>query len=120
MARSNKHHKTDHIEFGIMLIVIGCGAMAYKMGYLPYKFTWWELVASLFAVLGTVRLLLARTLYQAIAAIFQIGTAGLFYAMFEHLWGLEFRVHWPLFLIVFGINSILKYVARPRDEHEAC
>lgn len=120
MARSDKQHKTDHVEFGIMLILIGCGAMAYKMGYLPYKFTWWELAASFVAVLGAVRLLLARTLYQVISAIFQIGTAGLFYAMFEHLWGLDFRTHWPIFLIVFGLNSILKYAARPKNESDPC
>ena len=120
MARWNKQHKTDHVEFGIMMVLIGCAAMAYKMGYLPYKFTWWELAASFAAVLGAVRLLLARSLYQVISALFQIGVAGLFYAMFEHLWDLDFRVHWPLFLIAFGLSSILKYAARPKDDNATC
>jgi uncharacterized membrane protein len=120
MSRSGKRNNGDNVEFGIMLILVGCAFLAYKMGYVHNNWRWWELVAGVVAILGTIRLIRARDLQQAVSAVFQIAFAVVIYGMFENLWGLNFYVHWPIFLIGLGLSSLIKYALSPKDTSDRC
>mgnify|MGYP000036979753 FL=1 len=117
MSRFEKRNKGDNVEFGIMLILIGCGFLAYKMGYLHNNWHWWELFAGATAILGTIRLVRARDIQQFVRAVFQIAFAVVFYAMFENLWGLNFYIHWPILLIGLGLSSLITYAVGPKDKN---
>ncbi|MBC3880891.1 hypothetical protein H8K35_01765 [Undibacterium sp. LX40W] len=120
MSRFGKRNNGDHVEFGIMLILVGCGFLAYKMGYINNNWYWWELVAGAAGILGTIRLIRARDLQQAVSAVFQIAFAVVIYGMFENLWGLNFYIHWPILLIGLGLSSLTRYALGSKDKADRC
>lgn len=106
--RERKHRNS--VEFGVSLIAFGCIFLAAQMGYLSFSWKWWELFAGALIILGSIRVIFGGSFSRALSGLFQIFTGIAVYAMCEHLWGLNFRTHWPLLLIAFGLGHLLKYL----------
>ncbi len=112
MSNNEKKQARNGLEFGLALIVIGCGILAYKLGFLYITMHWWVLLFAFTIIFGTIRIVAGHSLSRRVSGVFQIFFGATIYAMFEHLWGLNFFTHWPIILVIFGIGHISQYLIK--------
>jgi hypothetical protein len=96
------------VEFGVSLIAFGGIFLAAQMGYLSFDWKLSEFFSAAMVILGTIRLLFGGSFSRSLSGLFQIFVGVAVYAMFEHLWDLDFYTHWPLLLIGLGIIHLIK------------
>jgi hypothetical protein len=112
---SKKHKSGDSFEFGVVLVGIGTVFLLAKFDILDVPQHWWTIAAIFCATLGTIALLRAKNMADAIGAIFQVLLGAWFYISFEHLWGFNFQNSWPFLLIGAGLSNILVYFLSKKE-----
>lgn len=117
---SEKRKSRDQFEFGVSLILVGIGFLVYQYKLIDIAWHWWQIWAIVATIFGALKIIRGDSAVERISGVFQILLGLTIYAMFEHMWGLNFWVHWPLLLIGLGLSHLLKYAFDPSGSHSDC
>lgn len=100
--------------WGLSLIAIGTAFLLDRMAwidlsqYLGLQTQWWHFFPLLLALGGAITVLSARSLRQVFKGLIHIVLGVWAFACLEHLGALSFDNSWPILLIAFGLQMLLR------------
>ncbi len=110
----HRDNPRKRLLWGASLVVMGTLflldrlAVLDLMQYLGPQTHWWHLLPLLMALGGVISVVSAQSVPQAINGLEDIALGAWVFACLENLWGLTFAKSWPIVLIVFGVQMLLR------------
>lgn len=113
----NTHdHETSrrHLLWGVALVAVGTAFLLDRLAlldltqYLGPQTRWWHFLPLLVALGGLIAVISAESVRQVLKGLGDIVLGVWVFACLERLWGLTFAGSWPILLIAFGLQMLLR------------
>lgn len=86
--------------------------------YLGAQTRWWHYVPLLVALGGVISVVSAQSARQVLKGLVDVVIGTWVFACLEHLWELTFANSWPIVLIAFGLQMLLRgWLGHRRTRH---
>jgi hypothetical protein len=112
MPRRNHDDRTDHIGFGIVLVVLGTLFLLDRLDILDIRGTWswWGVVPVAFGFVRIVAWKSSRSVASGVSWIFY----GLWFLVSANEWyGLDWGTSWPMVFIAIGAGMVVRALLDP-------
>ena len=111
------HHRPNprrSLLWGVALVALGTVFLLDRLAlfdlgqYFNPQTRWWHFLPLLLALGGAIKAVSAQSLREVLHGFGQIVLGIWLFACLEQLWGLTFANSWPIVLIVFGLQMLLR------------
>ena len=113
-ASCQRSHPRRNLLWGLALILIGTGVLLDRFAlldlqqFLGPQTQWWHFLPLLISLGGLIRLLSAQSMRQVSKGLIRIVLGLWLYACLVPLWGLTFANSWPVLLVAFGVQMLVR------------
>lgn len=110
----HRDNPRKRLLWGASLVAIGTLFLLDRLAvfdlsqYLGPQTRWWHFLPLLIALGGVISVVSAQSVPQFLNGLEDIALGGWVYACLENLWNLTFSNSWPIVLIVFGLQMLLR------------
>ena len=112
----NAHHDNPRkrLLWGTAFIAVGSVFLLDRFAlldltqYLGPQTRWWHFLPLLVALGGVISVVSARSARQVLKGLGDIVLGAWVFACLEQLWGLTFANSWPILLIAFGVQMLVR------------
>ncbi|MBK7315117.1 LiaF transmembrane domain-containing protein [Candidatus Aalborgicola defluviihabitans] len=111
-----RHHDNPRkrLLWGASLIAVGTVFLLDRLAvldlaqYLGPQTRWWHYLPLLLALGGVIAVVSAQSARQVLKGLIDIVLGTWVFACLEHLWALTFSNSWPIVLIAYGLQMLLR------------
>lgn len=113
---SARHHDNPRrrVLWGASLVALGTVFLLDRLAvldltqYLGSQTRWWHFLPLLIALGGVISVVSAQSARHVLKGLGDVALGVWIFACLEHLWNLTFSNSWPIVLIVFGLQMLLR------------
>lgn len=111
-----RHHDNPRkrLFWGVSLIAAGTVFLLDRLGvldltqYLGPQERWWHYLPLLIALGGVISMISAHSIRRVLKGLVDVVIGLWVFACLQHLWELTFANSWPIVLIAYGVQMLLR------------
>lgn len=110
----NYDNPRKRLLWGAALVAVGTAFLLDRLAvldltqYLGPQTRWWHLLPLLLTLGGAIAVVSAASVRRVLKGLGDIALGIWVFACLEQLWGLTFANSWPILLIAFGLQMLLR------------